>query len=384
MSLTIHGFCEPPFGPVADAFRANFEAGLEIGASLAMTYKDRLVVDLWAGWRDEARTVPWTEDTIVRVASTGKAPVALSALMLADRGLLDLYAPVANYWPEFAQGGKGEVLVRHALSHQAGVPGLDPGVTAAQLTDWDYMAGRIAAEPHWFDGRRRLVYHGHTYIHLVGELVRRIDGRRPSEFVRDELMGPLEADFHLGVSDDDLRARWADEVLHSPPPPPSADLRSRIMRTIQPGQLPLAAAAPLAAVANARGIARVMAVVAGRGQVAGRRYLDGKWIDMAGRGEVYEECPLMGWLRFGLGFGLHSDRYPLPTPNMMGWGGRGGSWALADPSFGFTLGYAPNNWDLNAQPVDPRLVAIGRGLRTLVRDLPAPDAPIHPSLDRLA
>lgn len=384
MSLTLHGFCEPLFSPVADAFRANFEAGLEIGASLAMTYKGRLVVDLWGGWRDEARTIPWTEDTIVPVVSTGKVPVALSALMLADRGLLDLYAPVADYWPEFAQGGKGEVLVRHALSHQAGVPGLDPAVISSQLADWDYITGRIAAEPHWFEGRRRLAYHANTYIYLVGELVRRIDGRRPPEFVKDELTGPLKADFHLGMTDNGLLNRFAEPVFNPPPARTDGDLATRIWGTVQPGDRSLARLSPTMAIANARGIARVMSVVAGRGAVEDHRFLDGKWIDMAGRGEVYEQCPLMGWLRFGLGFGLHSDRYPLPTPNMMGWGGSGGSWAIADPSFGFSLGYAPNNFDPNRQPIDPRLVAIGRSVRKLARDLPVPDAPIHPSLDRLA
>src|SRR3984957_16597234 len=124
MTDEIHGFCEDRFAPLKDAFIGNFEAGRELGASLAVTWQGRMVVDLWGGWADPQRTMPWRKDTVVHVASTTKTPLIISALMLVDRGLIDLDAPVARYWPEFGQGGKQAVTVRDAFTHQAGVPGL--------------------------------------------------------------------------------------------------------------------------------------------------------------------------------------------------------------------------------------------------------------------
>ena len=150
MTTQIHGVCDQRFQPLKDAFQANFDTGLELGASLALTYQGKTVVDLWAGWADLERTRPWERDTLVRVCSTAKIAAILSLLMLIDRGLVELDAPVARYWPDFAQGGKGGVTIRDALTHQGGVPGFDPPVSRDLLLDWDAAAARLAAEPHWF------------------------------------------------------------------------------------------------------------------------------------------------------------------------------------------------------------------------------------------
>ncbi len=168
MDLDVHGVCEEGFGRFADAFRANFDSGLELGASLSVTHAGRKVVDLWAGpmWPDTTR--PWGEDTIVPVASSGKIPAAMSLFLLIDRGRAELDAPVARYWPEFAQGGKAAVTVREALSHRAGVPGLDAGISMADFIQWDTITARLAAEPHWFAGKPRLTYHAMMYVPLIG------------------------------------------------------------------------------------------------------------------------------------------------------------------------------------------------------------------------
>src|ERR1700722_14450596 len=144
MTDEIHGFCEDRFAPLKDAFIGNFEAGRELGASLAVTWQGRMVVDLWGGWADPQRTMPWRKDTLVHVASTTKTPLIISALMLVDRSLIDLDAPVARYWPEFGQGDKQAVTARHAFTHQAGVPGLDPPATPKDVANWEATARRLA------------------------------------------------------------------------------------------------------------------------------------------------------------------------------------------------------------------------------------------------
>jgi CubicO group peptidase (beta-lactamase class C family) len=154
MPIDIQGVCDERFLPLQDAFRENFEKGYEIGASLAVTRHGRPVVDLWAGHIDKQRTRPWEKDTIAPVASTTKIALTLSFLMLVDRGLVDLDATIAKYWSEFAAGGKAHVTVREALTHSAGVPGFDPPVPLEAMLDWDRITAHIAAETHWFDGRR--------------------------------------------------------------------------------------------------------------------------------------------------------------------------------------------------------------------------------------
>ena len=153
------------------------------------------MVDLWGGWADAGRTRPWERDTLVNVWSTTKGPTALCAHILADRGLLDLDAPVAAYWPEFAAAGKEGVLVRHLLSHRAGLSGLREPHSLAQLYDWELTTGRLAAQAPWWEPGTRSGYHALTYGHLVGEVVRRVSGLLPGAFLEREVTGPLGIDF---------------------------------------------------------------------------------------------------------------------------------------------------------------------------------------------
>lgn len=172
------------------------------------------VVDVWGGFADAGRSVPGQRDTLVNVWSTTKTMTALCALVLADRGELDVDAPVVRYWPEFGAGGKEKVLVRHLLSHSAGLPDWDPPLTTDELYDWDTATARLAAQvPRWESGSAA-GYHSLTQGFLVGEVVRRVSGRGPGAFFADEVAGPLGADFHIG-----LPAEHDHRVALTVPPP---------------------------------------------------------------------------------------------------------------------------------------------------------------------
>lgn len=163
----VHGYVKPGFEPVREAFVANFEAGMEVGAAFAATVGGEPVVDIWAGHFDEARTRPWERDTIACVFSTTKATVATACAMLVDRGLLEYEQPVAKYWPEFAQQGKDNITVGQLLSHQAGVP----GITNRELPDyytWDSVTEALAAETPWWEPGSANGYHAVSFGHLGG------------------------------------------------------------------------------------------------------------------------------------------------------------------------------------------------------------------------
>ena len=216
MTVEIHGFCDEQFAPVRKAFEANFADGLEVGAGVAATLRGQPVVDLWAGHADFARTRPWERDTTVSVFSTTKAALILAFLMLVDRGQVDLDATVATYWPEFAQGGKGHVTVRQAMTHRAGVPGYDPPVEYTSTYDWDSSCARLAAQTHWFGGEPRICYHAVTYGFLLGEIMRLVDGRRPRQFFREEIAEKAGLDFSFARQTEAELARGAEVNSLSP------------------------------------------------------------------------------------------------------------------------------------------------------------------------
>ena len=177
-----------------------------------------MVVDLWGGWADEARTVPWAENTITSVFSTTKTMTALAALVLVDRGELDLDANVATYWPEFAARGKAGIKVRQLLSHTSGVSGWDQPVTLEDLYDWDKSTAMLAAQAPWWEPGTASGYHVLTYGHLIGEVIRRITGQRLGEFFAAQIAGPLGADFHIGLPPSEFH-----RVANVVPPPCAAD-----------------------------------------------------------------------------------------------------------------------------------------------------------------
>jgi CubicO group peptidase (beta-lactamase class C family) len=348
MTTEIQGYCDVSFLPLRDAFMANFEDGLEIGASLAATYRGRMVADMWAGYADPGRARLWEQDTIVPVASTTKIMLMIGALIVIERGLLDLNAPVASYWPEFAQGGKEAVTVRDALTHQAGVPGFEVPLTNAEACDWTAATGRIAAERHWFGGERRICYHALTYGFLLGELIRRVDGRRPRQFLSEEIFDKVGADCQIGLSSPAELSRTAMPTI----PTGAFDLKgiagkllNSVDRTDSGSWERMSSENPgNVGYTNGRAIARACAILANGGEFNGVRILSPETIALAGAEHAYGPCPYLGPLRLGLGFGIDSKEFPAPSPTSIHWGGFGGSGGLIDPKAAFSLGYTPNNW----------------------------------------
>lgn len=350
MAIEIHGHCDPRFAVLRDAFRANFEEGHDIGASLGATYQGRLVVDIWAGHADPDRKVPWQKDTIVPVASTTKIIMMIGMLVALDRGLLDLDQTVSHYWPAFAQGGKEKVTVRDAITHQAGVPGFEVPLTHAEVINWQLATARVAAEPHWFGGERKLCYHANTYGFLLGELIRRVDGRGPRRFLTEEVLQPAGAEFYLGLTSFDLVKRVArlempaigydiggigQKLLHSVDLSPASLSSWERNASENPGGIGFG---------SGRAIALACGIVANNGVWDRKPVISPEIIALAGTEQVYERDPYIGMLRLGLGFGLDGKEFPAPSSTCMHWGGYGGSLGLMDPRTRCSIGFAPNKW----------------------------------------
>lgn len=358
MAVEIHGTCAPRFAGVRDAFAANFAAGREVGASFAATLGGESVVDLWAGDADAARTRPWRHDTIVNVFSTTKAVTALCAHLLVDRGELDLDAPVARYWPEFAANGKAAITPRQLLSHSAGLAALRARLTADALFDWEAMTAALAAETPWWEPGSANGYHALTYGYLVGELVRRISGRTLGAFLRQEIAAPLGADFHVGLpaSEDHRVAEMippseAERAASGAGPPPADSLMAAVMGNppMRPevANLPAWRRAEIPAAnghGNARSVARIMAVLACGGALDGVRLLSRPSIEGAIREQIYQQDLVLGFpIRWGLGFMLNSPTLPVsPNPHTFGHGGWGGSLGFADLDAAASWAYVMN------------------------------------------
>ena len=210
------GTCSARFDPLRELFAAKLESGEDLGASLAVNIDGEMVVDLWGGWADLARTVPWTENTITNVFSTTKCMTSLAALVLVDRGELDLDVNVATYWPEFAARGKAGIKVRQLLSHTSGVSGWDQPITREDLYDWNKSTALLAAQAPWWEAGTAAGYHMLTYGYLIGEVIRRITGQRLGEFFATHIARPLGADVHIGLPPSEFH-----RVANVVPPPPA-------------------------------------------------------------------------------------------------------------------------------------------------------------------
>jgi CubicO group peptidase (beta-lactamase class C family) len=190
------GMVATGFEPVRETFVDVIAAQQGTGAALAAWHDGRWIIDLWGGSADAAGTKPWRRESIVQPYSVSKPFIAMCALLLVDRGLLDLDAPVQRYWPEFT----AQATVCQVLSHQAGIVALEAPAPTEVFYDWDALCALLAGQqPEWVPGTA----HGESalfYGHLVGEIVRRIDGRRPSTFIREELCGPAGLDFIIGLT----------------------------------------------------------------------------------------------------------------------------------------------------------------------------------------
>jgi CubicO group peptidase (beta-lactamase class C family) len=353
-SMTSQGFTTDAFAAVRDVFDAQLASGADVGASVAVHHRGEVVVDLWGGWADADRTVPWEADTLVNVWSTTKTMTFLVALMLADRGQLDFHAPVARYWPEFAANGKEAIEVRHLMSHTAGLSGWADRLPPQGLADWDLCTSSLAAQEPWWEPGTASGYHAVTQGFLIGEVVRRITGATIGQFFASEVAGPLGADFFIGLPE----AAEPRVSLVIPPPPmdtSTIDANSIMARTYVSSNLDASSphhrwwrAAEIPAAnghGNARSVALIQSVISGRGQTHGVRLLSEAGVDRIFTEQANGTDLVLGTpLRLGMGYGLSSEVMPLGERACY-WGGYGGSVIIMDQDTELTVAYMMNKME---------------------------------------
>jgi CubicO group peptidase (beta-lactamase class C family) len=358
--MGISGTCKDGFDAVREAFEANFtprdDGIFDEGASVALTIDGELVVDLWGGTanRDAGESLPWEADTIINVWSTTKTVAALACLVLADRGELDLYAPVATYWPEFAANGKEAIAVRHVMSHTAGLSGWAEPITYTDLYDRRKAAAMLGAQAPWWEPGTASGYHAITQGYLEGEIVQRVTGQSLGDFVREHITGPLGADFHIGTPPEADRRVAHVIPPHPLPMPDDLDPDSVLAKTFGNPALDAARSwevewrrAEMPAVGghgNARSVAQVHTPMACGGEANGVRLLGKETIDAV----FDEQCNgtdlvLQVPLRHGIGFGLQVAGLAMsPNERVCFWGGWGGSLAIVDLDARMSFSYVMN------------------------------------------
>jgi CubicO group peptidase (beta-lactamase class C family) len=351
----ISGHWSPELEPVVDEFRANFAERGEVGAALCVIHRDEVVIDVWGGWADVGRTVPWRRDTIVNFYSAGKALAASLVLRALDQAAMSIDTPVVEFWPEFAAGDKEWVTVRHVLSHRAAVPAIRERLTDDDLFDWPTMTAAVAATAPWWAPDRRHAYHTNTFGHLTGEIVRRLSGDMPGIALR-RIAEELDADVWFGVPAAQQH-RCADVIWDSPirafpdPETLTGDARMVLLAHTNPpgyssigvvntpawrvGQFPSTGGQ-----GSARGLARFY-----RGLLDQDRIVRRDLLDEATRPQSCGPCPVLADdVVFGLGFTPTTGRRPLGTnPRSFGHFGTGGALGFADPDAGVAFGYVMNH-----------------------------------------
>jgi CubicO group peptidase (beta-lactamase class C family) len=371
--MSVEGSCEPRFAQVRDEFERNFAERGEAGASVCVTVDGETVADLWGGTTDAATGTAWEPDTITHVWSATKGATALCAHILASRGQLDLNAPVTAYWPAFGKSGKDGVLVRHLLTHQAGLPAVREPLPAGCFYDWQLMVDVLAREePFWQPGTRT-GYHALTFGFLVGELVRRVSGRSLGTFFREEVAEPLGLDFWIGLPEEH-EPRVARTIPADLPQPGDPVPSFYVMALTEPTSLPAlmfgnnggymltpgesdtraAHAAEMGSVGgitNARGLAGLYRPLALGGAAEGIRLVEESQVVLMGAVSAATACDAVFHVptRWSLGFVKSADNRYLPRADQdsmllseeaFGYIGMGGSLGFADPRARLSFGYA--------------------------------------------
>lgn len=374
----IEGLCDPRFARVKSAFAMNFAERGDLGAAVAVTLGGVPVVDLWGGVADKTAGRAWAKDTIVNVFSTTKGLTAICAHRLVDEGRLDLEAPVAKYWPEFAQAGKGAITVRMLLSHRAGLPAVREPLPPEALFDWDTMTNALAGETPWWEPGTKHGYHAITFGWLVGEVIRRVSGVSPGTYFREKIAAPLGLDIHIGLAEaDDARCAELRQARREPSIEPSvaerimADPTSMLAKTfINPVTLALPGTtmsrpwrgAELPSVnghATARSLADLYGALASGGSARGVRVLSPESIARCGEERsLGKDAVLEVSTRFGDGFMLSQPTARMGRgPHSFGHPGAGGSLAFADPDARIGFAYVMNRMGTSLL-VDPRAAAL--------------------------
>lgn len=356
VAYPVNGRCDPRFSRVLDAFAENFAVEEENGAAAAVYHDGRLVADCWGGWKDADRRVPWAKDTVVNSMSVTKTLAASCVHILVDRGLVSLDAPVATYWPEFAAAGKETLPVRYLLDHRAGLPYLEnppPGLT---VFDWNGMVTAFAAQrPVWEPGTQA-GYHVLSQGHLLGEVVRRVDGRSIGAFFRDEVATPLGLDFFIGVPESELD-RCAEYIVQRKGTildrdaldptsilarsweqvPKDADFNGRDWRMCE---FPSGNGH-----GSARAVARFFACLARGGEIDGVRILSGSAVGaMLTEQHNMTEVVMQRSYHQALGVLLNSPPIVWMGPNIAAFGhhGVGGSIGMGDRENRIAIAYLPS------------------------------------------
>lgn len=353
----IDGFCDDRFESVRITLQNSLDTGADIGASVAVYIDGEPVVDVWGGYADEARTNPWTRDTITNTFSTTKTMTALSVLILMDRGVIDSEAPVSHYWPEFAAAGKDDVRVRHIVGHTSGLPGWDEPMTVADVLDWEKATTLLARQAPWWKPGTAGGYESITYGPLVGELIRRATGVSFKEFFAQEIASPLGADFHIGVPAEH-DGRVSNMIPGSPPRPrdPAGSIAERVFfnpyvfpqdshtTSWRRGEL-----GGSNGHGNARSVALVQQVLACGGTVG-----DVRLLSEAGCARAFElqadgvdrvvSLPIRWGMGYGTGSPLVMQMYGqrVEGRRLAFWGGSGGSWVLNDLDARMTVAFVMN------------------------------------------
>jgi CubicO group peptidase (beta-lactamase class C family) len=369
-ALPIDGYVEAGFEPVLEVFRRNFAERGELGAAVTVIASGATVVNLWGGWADPARQQPWTPRTLTNVWSATKGMTAICALLLAERGALDVDAPASSYWPEFAQAGKADIPVRWLLSHRSGVTGVGPRriVEYRDLLDWPLMIDLLAAQEPLFEPGSVSGYQAISYGYLVGEVIRRISGQPVGQFFAGNVAGPLDADVHIGLDASDMeRCSTMVEPVQDPasvtaaPPAPTPAMLAAFANPQPLGRFankPGWRAAEIPAAnghATAEGLATVYSALAdGSGRILSRETIE------AGRDSQGLCVDVVAGVsnEFGLGFTLGSQQRSFgPNPRAFGHDGFGGSTGFADPENGIGFGYVMNQMGAGLRD-DPRKMAL--------------------------
>lgn len=360
----ITGVCPPRLAAVRDRFAAHFDQGLEIGARFTACVDGEVVLDLMGGSADLAGTIPFGPETLATVFSTTKAVSAIMIARLVDRGLATYDTPVSDFWPEFAQAGKGAVTLGQMISHQAGLPGLAISPPPEDWLDPPMLAGRLAAQaPMWPLGTGS-GYHPSTMSYLSGEVFRRLDGRTLGEAMREDLAEPLGLDFYIGLPEAE-EPRLAE--IKKPNAPPNLGTIDAIKKAAFLDRGGIASSREWRAVelpgsngvGTAEALAKAMAVVACGGTVGGMEILSADGVAELVKPRVSGPDKVLPFdLTWAAGLMRNTGQFGAEAgPNTVGHFGWGGSMALADPDRRLSIGYVMNRQSPHLI-ADPRPLAL--------------------------
>lgn len=359
--------------PVRDALVEGFDNGQDHGAGVAVYHRGTCVVDVMGGWQDKDHTIAYGPDSLQTVFSTTKGIMSIAVAMCVQRGLIDYSEKVATYWPEFGQAGKQDITVAELLAHRGGLYTLRDAVSLQDALDWDTMVSRLAATEPLLPKGSPHSYHAITFGWLAGELVRRVDGRSVSDFVRQEIAEPLGAEFFIGLPEA-LEPRVARLMAHPLPsfPPDIAKIMNdrggpgtkgeaalSLNGAFGPGafnkpQVHRAQVPGANGIGNARSLAKIYAACVG--EVDGVQLLTPDTVarattSMTPPGEV--DAVLLSQTDFAMGFMRHNDHYKFTGPEAFGHTGAGGSASFADPSRHLGFSYVMNTM-MTVYDEDPR------------------------------